>query len=81
MMCTFVVDEMSDAKRFPTVLGDLLGDHAEAVNGLFERFEHARAVDAPNRYEAAGFTVHGSILVASGRPAVTTMWRDPTPCR
>lgn len=46
------VNEMSDAdaERFPTVLNDLLGDHADAVNGLFERFEHARPVDVPHLY-------------------------------
>ncbi|WP_341953413.1 GNAT family N-acetyltransferase [Salinibacterium sp. TMP30] len=120
------VNEMSDAdaKRFPTVLDDLLGDHADEVNGLFERFEHARPVDTPHlyvsmlgtrgqarghgigmallahvvkqadaqgigtylessngandqRYVSAGFSVHGSIPVAPGRPAVNTMWRDP----
>jgi GNAT superfamily N-acetyltransferase len=120
------VNEMSDAdaKQFPTVLGDLLGDHADAVNRLFERFEHARPVDTPHlyvsmlgvrdqarghgigmellghvvkqgdaqgigvylessngandhRYEAAGFSVHGSIPVAPGRPAINTMWRAP----
>ncbi|GAA1212380.1 hypothetical protein GCM10009655_09510 [Rhodoglobus aureus] len=120
------VNEMSDAdaERFPTVLGDLLGDHAETVNGLFERFDHARPLEIPHlyvsmlgvraqarghgigmallasvveqadaqgigtylessngandhRYESAGFRVHGSVPVAPGRPAVTTMWRDP----
>jgi GNAT superfamily N-acetyltransferase len=124
------VNEMSDAdeERFPTVLGDLLGDHSEAVNGLFERFEHARPVDTPHlyvsmlgvraqarghgigmallarvveqadaqgigtylessngandhRYEAAGFRAYGRVPVARGRPAVTTMWRDPAPCK
>ncbi|EAR25970.1 acetyltransferase [marine actinobacterium PHSC20C1] len=46
------VNEMSDsdAELFPTVLRDLLGDHADAVNGLFERFEHARPVDTPHLY-------------------------------
>jgi GNAT superfamily N-acetyltransferase len=124
------VNEMSDAdaKRFPTVLNDLLGDHSDSVSGLFERFEHARPVDTPHlyvsmlgtrgqarghgigmallahvvkqadahgigtylessngandhRYESAGFSVHGSIPVAPGRPAVNTMWRDPARSR
>ncbi|WP_341952779.1 GNAT family N-acetyltransferase [Salinibacterium sp. TMP30] len=46
------INEMSDAdaERFPSILGDLLGDHADAVNGLFERFEHARPVDTPHLY-------------------------------
>lgn len=120
------VNEMSDAdsEQFPKVLGELLGDHAVPVNGLFERFEQARPVETPHlyvsmigvrdrtrghgigmallahvaeqgeaqgigvylessngandrRYGAAGFSVHGSIPVAEGRPTVNTMWRAP----
>lgn len=46
------VNEMSDsdAELFPTVLRGFLGDHADAVNDLFERFEHARPVDTPHLY-------------------------------
>lgn len=118
------MNEMSDAdaEHFPTVLSDLLGDHAHAVIALFERFEHARPVDIPHLYvsllgvrhqarghgigmallahvveqanaqgigvylessngandrlyESAGFSVHSSIPVAPGRPAINTMWR------
>ena len=46
------MNEMSDAdaKHFPSILDGLLGDHAEAVNGLFERFGHARPVNIPHLY-------------------------------
>ncbi|AZI57995.1 N-acetyltransferase [Nakamurella antarctica] len=46
------INEMSDddASRFPAVINELLGDHAQQVNDLFERFEHARPVTTPHLY-------------------------------
>jgi GNAT superfamily N-acetyltransferase len=46
------VNEMSDAdaRNFPSTLRDLLGDRADPVVALFERFEHARPVHTPHVY-------------------------------
>lgn len=46
------INEMSEAdtQRFPSVVADLVGDHADAVVKLFERFEHVRPMTTPHLY-------------------------------
>ncbi len=108
----------------PELMGELAGERAAELVGLFERFEDTHPHEPPHyyltllgtrpdrrgqgvgmrllranlglidtegagaylessnpanvaRYEAAGFTPHGSFTTPDGRREVMTMWREP----